>query len=267
MWSNQPNKAMKIKETTSENLKAIREENGLNQDQIALMLGITQTAVSKIEGGTRTLSDSEKKLLDWYFFGSVPARITATQSDLSKVLDFDEAEWKIIGHIARRQGLTESEWIVQRIRDYLAFLDADAGNSSASLDLATLDNVPEAGKIVTFELPFLGYAAAGSPVISQLTGETSHVPKKYPAGYFVVAINGQSMEPTLPDGSRIVCEPREYTPKHGKICIISDGHGSSVKRYDGKRKAFVSDNPDFPDFTPVDEVKLQGYFVEILPED
>jgi SOS-response transcriptional repressor LexA len=117
-----------------------------------------------------------------------------------------------------------------------------------------------------FELPLFGLAAAGSPIVSQLVGETVAVPKKFPDGYFVIEVNGHSMEPTLPDGCRIVCEPREYIPKHGKVCIISDGHGSSVKRYDGKRKAFVSDNPAFPDFTPVDEVKLQGYFVEILPE-
>lgn len=116
-----------------------------------------------------------------------------------------------------------------------------------------------------FELPMLGLAAAGSPVASQLVGETVAVPRKYPAGYFVVEVNGQSMEPTLPDGCRIVCEPREYSPKHGKICVISDGYGASVKRYDGQRQAFVSDNPAFPDFTPLGDVKLQGYYVEILP--
>lgn len=258
---------MKSTEITAENLKQIRDERDLTQDDIGEILGLQGYHVSNIEKGRRALSDSEKKLLDWYFFGSVPPRITATQTDLSKVLDFDEAEWKIIGHIARRQGLNESEWIAQRIRDYLAVLDLEAGNSPASQDLANSEIAPEVGKIVTFELPFYGYAAAGTPVISQLTGETSHVFKKYPAGYFVIAVNGQSMEPTLPDGSRIVCEPREYTPKHGKICIISDGYGSSVKRYDGKRKAFVSDNPEYPDFTPVDEVKLQGYFVELLSEE
>lgn len=116
-----------------------------------------------------------------------------------------------------------------------------------------------------FTLPFYGAAAAGSQVTSQIKGDTLTTSKKYPAGYFIIEVNGQSMEPTLPDGSRIICEPKEYTPKNGKICIISDGHGSSVKRYDGKRKVFVSDNPEFPDFTPVDEVKLQGYFVEVLP--
>jgi len=109
--------------TTAEDLKAIRSERELNQEDIAAILGITQTAVSKIEGGTRGLSDSEKKLLDWYFFGTVPKRIHASTIDLSRMLEFDEAEWLIIGHIARRRGLTEAEWIASRIRDYLAILD------------------------------------------------------------------------------------------------------------------------------------------------
>jgi transcriptional regulator with XRE-family HTH domain len=110
-------------ETTADDLKAIRGDKLLNQDDIAAILGITQTAVSKIEGGTRALSDSEKKLLDWYFFGTVPERIHASAIDLKRMLEFDEAEWLIIGHISRRRGLTEAEWIASRIRDYLAILD------------------------------------------------------------------------------------------------------------------------------------------------
>jgi transcriptional regulator with XRE-family HTH domain len=110
-------------ETTAADLKAIREARDMTQDEVAAVLGITQTAISKIESGTRALSDSEKKLLDWYFFGTVPERIHSSTIDLAKVLEFDEGEWLIIGHIARRQGITEAEWIVRRIRDYLAILD------------------------------------------------------------------------------------------------------------------------------------------------
>lgn len=119
-------------ETTAENLKAIRNELKMTQDDVAVILGIPRNAVSKIETGTRALSDSEKKLLDWHFFGTVPSRIGATHIDLSHMLEFDEGEWRIIGHIARRQGITEAEWITRRIRDYLAILEErdipDVGN-------------------------------------------------------------------------------------------------------------------------------------------
>ena len=110
-------------ETTADNLKAMRSDRELNQDDIAAILGIPRNAVSKIETGTRGLSDSEKKLLDWYFFGTVPERIHASAIDMKRMLEFDEAEWLIIGHISRRRGLTEAEWIASRIRDYLAILD------------------------------------------------------------------------------------------------------------------------------------------------
>ena len=126
-------------------------------------------------------------------------------------------------------------------------------------------HVDEVNKTVSFPLPFYGAAAAGEQVSSQLEGETVQVAKEYPSGYFVVEVNGQSMEPTLQDGSRIVCEPKEFSPANGKVYVVSDGQGSSVKRYDGKKKAFVSDNKNFPDLTPVGEVKIQGLYVETIP--
>ena len=77
-------------------------------------------------------------------------------------------------------------------------------------------------------------------------------------------MNGPSMIPDLADGSRIVCEPKKYTPANGKIYVISDGQGSSIKKFDRSKKAFVSINPDYPDFTPTGEVKIQGLYVETL---
>lgn len=113
-------------EITAENLRAIRVEKGLNQDQLSEILGIPSNAISKIEGKTRLLSESEKKLLDFYFFGTIPPRITNTSTDPQAVLDFDEGEWAIIGSLARREGISEAQWIAARVRDYLAFLEAAA---------------------------------------------------------------------------------------------------------------------------------------------
>jgi transcriptional regulator with XRE-family HTH domain len=127
-----------ITEISADNLKAVRTDRGMNQDDLAVILGITQTAVSKIENGTRTLSESEKKLLDWYFFGTVPAHITAA-INLSHMLEFEEWEWRIIGLIARRQGLTEAEWIVRHIREYL---DIRQENELHSLSKVAEDPVP-----------------------------------------------------------------------------------------------------------------------------
>ena len=61
------------------------------------------------------------KLLDFYFFGTIPPRVSNSCSDPHGVLDFDEAEWAIIGNLARREGVTEAQWIAGRIRAYLAW--------------------------------------------------------------------------------------------------------------------------------------------------
>jgi transcriptional regulator with XRE-family HTH domain len=111
-------------EVTAENLKFVRGANGLNQDQVAEILGLQGYHVSNIEKGRRTLSDSEKKLLDWYFFGKIPERITAFPMDLQGVMEFDEAEWKILTMLAARDGFSSPrEWIAKKIRDYLAVFD------------------------------------------------------------------------------------------------------------------------------------------------
>jgi transcriptional regulator with XRE-family HTH domain len=107
-------------EVTAENLRFVRGSKGLNQDDVAEVLGLQKYHVSNIETGRRALSDSEKKLLDWYFFGILPARLSGPPSDVSGLLEFDETEWRIIEILANREGLPPREWIAKKIQDYLA---------------------------------------------------------------------------------------------------------------------------------------------------
>lgn len=134
-------------ETTADNLKAIRAEREVNQEEIAGILGITQTAVSKIESGARALGDSEKKLLDWHFFGTIPPRISKAIADPKTVLDFDEAEYRIIGTLARREGITEEQWIVSRIRSYLVFVEGNRYGSLKVADAPNPDATPSKGPV------------------------------------------------------------------------------------------------------------------------
>jgi transcriptional regulator with XRE-family HTH domain len=109
-----------FKEVTAENLRFIRGQNGKNQSDIAELLGITQTAVSKIEKNQRTLSDTEKSLLDLYFFGKMPFEIT-NHSLVKGILEFTPLQWRVICIIATKRGMKPAAWIADRIRDYLAF--------------------------------------------------------------------------------------------------------------------------------------------------
>lgn len=97
-------------EATAENLRYLRGAKGLNQDDISEMLGIPRNAVSKIEGGSRSLSAAEKTVLDWYFFGTMPPRL-ANPENLKGILEFSPEEWEIIGLMAKRAGQTHEAWI------------------------------------------------------------------------------------------------------------------------------------------------------------
>jgi len=113
-------------------------------------------------------------------------------------------------------------------------------------------------------LPFLGAVAAGEPVEAP-RNETLPVPKEYEPGHFVVEINGRSGEPKFHDGERWIVDGRNcYTPKSGKPCIVSDGSGSYLKKWNRKSGVFEPINPEFPDVIPGEEAKLQGYPVEKL---
>jgi transcriptional regulator with XRE-family HTH domain len=104
-----------FKEVTPADLRAIRSKKGMNQEEIGELLGITQTAVSKIEKGSRGLSESEKALLDWYFFGILPPRI-ATTATLQGCLEFTDQEWHVLGRMAARVGQTQAQFITGTIR-------------------------------------------------------------------------------------------------------------------------------------------------------
>lgn len=127
---------------------------------------------------------------------------------------------------------------------------------------STFPEQDEPGNII--ELPFLGAVAAGEPVSAPID-DTIAVPHDFPENHFVVEINGCSMEPDFPDGSRWVIDGRDkFTPKNGAACVVSDGSGSYLKLWDKRRKLFVSINPEFSDVIPAAEAKLQGYPVEQL---
>ena len=104
-----------FKEITAADLRAIRSKKGMNQEEIGELLGVTQTAVSKIEKGTRALSESEKALLDWYFFSILPPRIANTAS-LQGCLEFTDQEWHVLGRMAARVGQTHAQFITATIR-------------------------------------------------------------------------------------------------------------------------------------------------------
>ena len=113
-----------------------------------------------------------------------------------------------------------------------------------------------------YTLPFLGEVAAGKKGGEEFA-ETMQVGRDYGKGHFVVRVSGDSMEPELASGDLIVVKGSDiYTPANGRICVVSDGAGSSVKKWNRRRGLFESLNPDYPDLEPTEDLVFQGYFVE-----
>lgn len=68
----------------------------------------------------KTIPETMKKLLAWYLFGEAPPSLIHS-CNLQDSLVLDDDEWRIISHLARREGITEAQWITGRIRAYLAY--------------------------------------------------------------------------------------------------------------------------------------------------
>jgi len=117
---------------------------------------------------------------------------------------------------------------------------------------------------VSYSLPYLGSVAAGEAVDIVAEDEDEvRVWRRFPKGHFVVRVTGESMLPELEDGDLIVVDSRDcFTPAHGRLCVVSEGRGSVVKRWDRKRGVFESLNREFADLEPSEETVFQGYFVE-----
>ena len=68
----------------------------------------------------------------------------------------------------------------------------------------------------------------------------------YPPLCTIISVKGQSMEPTLPDGSYTLVDRRQPQRKHGHIVVVKTEEGLLVKRLErdsGGRWWMISDNP------------------------
>jgi transcriptional regulator with XRE-family HTH domain len=129
-----------ITEATAQNLRELRTQRGLNQDEIATVLGLQKHNISKIETGTRALAPAEKALLDLYFFGKIPFDLV-DEKVLDSVLDFSSDQWRVICILANRNSTTPGKWIANQIRSYLAW-DPDAKAAHAEIIRERFQSIP-----------------------------------------------------------------------------------------------------------------------------
>jgi transcriptional regulator with XRE-family HTH domain len=104
-----------VGKVTQENLRNLRKARGLTQFDVADILGIAKSAVSKVESGERHLSLPESTLLEWLFFGVVPPRVGSSGLNLQSAIGLSDSEWRVVETIAKADGLTPAAWVGRRI--------------------------------------------------------------------------------------------------------------------------------------------------------
>lgn len=117
-------------------------------------------------------------------------------------------------------------------------------------------------------IPVRGMAAAGSAFYSEdnILDYEYVTADEYRVGMLAVQIEGDSMEPHVPHGSRVYVDVRLTDPQEGKMFLIHiHGDGFVVKRAKqvGHSWLLLSDNPAYQAFTP-DEATVVGqvYFIQ-----
>ena len=113
---------MRSENSIRESLQKTLETRG-KQSEIAQCLDVHSSTVKRWAEG-ETIPSTMQKLLAWYLFGEAPPSLVKS-CNLQDSLILDDVEWRIISHLARREGITEAQWITSRIRSYLAYQRAE----------------------------------------------------------------------------------------------------------------------------------------------
>lgn len=144
--------------------------------------------------------------------------------------------------------------------------------------LSQEDPVGHAMSIPAGDLPVQGYAAAGSPIFDRETGgKTVSVQEKYTAKdmngdrFFVVEARGDSMEPTIPDGTPVVVQ-RGLKPLPGDVALVSLDNATDEPEYVIKLIRYLPDEIELSSYNeaykpfrrPLSEVISAEKVVHIL---
>ena len=96
-------------------------------------------------------------------------------------------------------------------------------------------------------------------------GMVRHEGDADPAGLRILRVRGNSMEPEMREGDRLVVDTARRVPAAGELFVLWDGDGLVVKRVEPAREPgppklrLLSANPDYPPYTRlVDDIHVVG---------
>lgn len=179
---------------------------------------------------------------------------------------------------ADKEGKTLSDYVLKAISDQLERERSIERDSSNTLPISR-PRIAASPELKVFWLDLCGGVAAGSQIATDAPNEPIPVSRPYDDDCYALRVFGQSMEPTIPDGSVIVVHrmPDGTSPKKESIVVYSDAYGLSLKKLAyrkakadeeantfGKVAVLKSINPDFPEIHTMDGGRIEAVFVEIL---
>ena len=230
-------------------LRDARRERGLRQRELAGILGVQPNTISRWEKGTSVpdilsvmgLAYLFDKPHQW-FYGEAEADVVPDVSGpVSLVRERVDALVNLIfvGAEARRLSL-----------ESILGLNVDGGSGGADVG---------ASHFVSLH-PLQAAAGAGADVIGDGPVEHVRVERQFLRDHALQAdqcdlnsVSGDSMHPTLPDGSMILVDRSSRNLLEGRVFVLQTPDGLLVKRVrqEGARWLLVSDNPDWEAF-PLD---------------
>ncbi len=140
-------------------------------------------------------------------------------------------------------------------------------NSSRSIELIPVES-DEQG----WDVPLLGYVAAGKPIEAIQMNEVISIPPDMVAHKgktYVLQVRGNSMiEEQIRDGDYVIVEDRQ-TAQNGEVVIaLIDKEEATLKKFYREKNGWIRLQPANPDMQPLsfppDRVKIQGIVIGIL---
>lgn len=140
-------------------------------------------------------------------------------------------------------------------------------NASRSIELAPVES-----DLQGWEVPLLGYVAAGKPIEAIQMNEVISVPPDMAAGKgktYVLQVRGESMiEEQIRDGDYVIVEDRKTAENGEMVIALIDGEEATLKKFYKERGGMVRLQPANPEMKPLafpaNRVKIQGIVIGIL---
>lgn len=160
--------------------------------------------------------------------------------------------------------------------DFRQWLEAEAQRLHMAVDKLVADIIektalraPEredGGAVYMAEC--VGNVAAGGLMEGDTVPQRVSICRPLKAGEYVLRVSGPSMEPDIPDGALIIV--RAVSPDTqlfllaGRVVVYDDGRGVTLKELVETEDGYAlrSFNPEFPDFSPLEDGRVSAVFVE-----